>query len=68
MSPRARQAKNKARIKAYDKLVERGLRTAASGHGRTIRIPFTKRLGNKVVVEAKGVTKGFGEQACCTTI
>ncbi|MCA9715092.1 MAG: energy-dependent translational throttle protein EttA [Myxococcales bacterium] len=59
MSPRARQAKNKARIKAYDKL----LSDAADRRVDTtsIRIPFTKRLG-KVVVDARGVAKGFGDR------
>ncbi|MGB1277268.1 MAG: energy-dependent translational throttle protein EttA, partial [Nannocystaceae bacterium] len=59
MSPKARHAKSKARIKAYEQLL------ADAGEQRTdttqIRIPFTRRLG-KVVVEAKGIRKGFGER------
>ncbi len=59
MSPRARQAKNKARIKAYDKLLSEASDRRVDT--TSIRIPFTKRLG-KVVVEAKGVAKGFGDR------
>jgi len=59
MSPKARHAKSKARIKAYEQLL------ADAGEQRSdttqIRIPFTRRLG-KVVVEAKGLRKGFGER------
>ena len=56
-SPKARQAKSKARIKKYDELVE------ASGNRRPtenqIVIPHGERLGN-VVIEAENVRKGFG--------
>jgi sulfate-transporting ATPase len=59
MSPRARQAKSKARIKAYEDLL------AASNDKRVdttdLVVPFTRRLGN-TVVEAKKVSKGFGER------
>ena len=59
MSPRARQAKGKARINAYEKLL-------AEGHERAldrveIPIPVPQRLGD-VVVEAEGVRKAFGDQ------
>ena len=57
MSPRARQAKGKARINAYEKLL-------ADGQERSldkveIPIPVPQRLGD-VVVEAEGLTKAFG--------
>ena len=59
MAPKARHAKSKARVRAYEELL------AASNERRVdtteIRIPFTQRLGS-VVVEAKKVTKAFGEK------
>jgi ATP-binding cassette ChvD family protein len=59
MSPKARQAKSKARINAYTKLLEESQEKRSD---RTdIRIPFTKRLGNKVV-EFKGVKKAYGDK------
>jgi energy-dependent translational throttle protein EttA len=59
-SPRARQAKAKARYTAYEALVaaEAERRRAV---GARIRIPFSRRLGN-VVVTAKGLTKAFGDR------
>jgi sulfate-transporting ATPase len=59
MSPKARQAKSKARINAYNKLLEESQEKRTD---RTdIRIPFTKRLGTKVV-EFKGVKKAYGDK------
>ncbi|HEY8378784.1 MAG TPA: energy-dependent translational throttle protein EttA [Nannocystis sp.] len=59
MSPRARQAKSKARIKAYEELL------AQSSDKRVdttdIVIPFTKRLGT-TVVECKGISKAYGDR------
>ena len=59
MSPKARQAKSKARVQAYETLL------AASNDKRVdtteLVIPFTRRLGN-TVVEAKKLKKGFGER------
>jgi sulfate-transporting ATPase len=59
MSPRARQAKSKARFKAYEDLL------AASSDKRVdttdLVVPFTRRLGN-TVVESKKVSKGFGDR------
>jgi ATP-binding cassette ChvD family protein len=59
MSPRARQAKSKARISAYERLVaeESGGRDA----GSEILIPAAPRLGDEVVV-ATGVSKGYGDR------
>jgi len=57
-SPKARQAKNKARIQRYDDLVakqaESGPQTAQ------IIIPVAERLGNNVI-EFDNLTKGYGE-------
>jgi len=59
MAPRARQAKNKARIKAYESM------SAASFEERLdefeIQIPPGNHLG-ELVVEADGVFKGYGDQ------
>nr|WP_306267576.1 energy-dependent translational throttle protein EttA [Pararhizobium sp. IMCC3301] len=58
-SPRARQTKSKARINAYDELVER---SAARKPGQAqILIPPGERLG-QVVIEMEDVSKGYGEQ------
>ncbi len=59
MAPRARQAKSKARINAYEALVaeERQARDA----GAEILIPAAPRLGDEVVV-ARDVSKGFGDR------
>ncbi|MGD9668379.1 MAG: energy-dependent translational throttle protein EttA [Hyphomicrobiaceae bacterium] len=58
-SPKARQAKSKARITAYEKLAEEAGREDV---GRaTIHIATGPRLGG-VVVEADGLKKGFGDK------
>jgi len=58
-SPRARQTKSKARIKAYDELLAEA---AAAKDGRAqITIPPGARLGS-LVIEADGLSKGYGEQ------
>jgi len=57
-SPRARQAKSKARIKAYDELVKAAAdRSPANAQ---IIIPAGERLGD-VVIETEGLSKGYGE-------
>ncbi len=58
-SPRARQAKSKARLAAYDDLVDK----SASGPSdpTEIGIPPGPRLGD-LVVEANQLKKGFGER------
>jgi ATPase subunit of ABC transporter with duplicated ATPase domains len=58
MSPKARHAKGKARITAYESLLDQ-----ASQQRREeleIPIPAGPRLGN-VVIEAEGVSKSYGE-------
>jgi ATPase subunit of ABC transporter with duplicated ATPase domains len=58
-SPRARQAKSKARLAEYERLVaEEGARRAGTVE---IRIPPAPRLGQQVL-EAEGVTKGYGDR------
>ncbi len=58
-SPKARQAKSKARIKAYDELVERQAERAPGKAQILIQVP--ERLGNRVI-EAKNLKKGFGDK------
>jgi energy-dependent translational throttle protein EttA len=57
MSPRARQAKSKARLRDYQRLVAEEHERA--GRASEIRIPAAPRLGD-LVVEAKDLRKGFG--------
>jgi ATP-binding cassette ChvD family protein len=59
MSPKARQTKSKARISAYEKLLDR--ENEKRSEDMTIFIPPGPRLG-KVVVEAENVTKAFGDR------
>jgi len=63
MSPRARQAKGKARITAYESLVAEAQAAAADRRPdkTEITIPPGPRLGD-VVVEADGLVKGFGDR------
>ena len=58
-SPRARQAKSKARLKAYDELVEKA--NKGPSDAGDISIPPGPRLGD-VVIEAKSLRKGFGDR------
>jgi energy-dependent translational throttle protein EttA len=58
-SPRARQAKSRARLADYERLVaEEGARRSGAVE---IRIPPAPRLGDQVV-EADGLTKGYGDR------
>jgi len=59
-SPRARQAKSKARITAYDALVSADMEARAAT-GARIQIPLSKRLGN-VVVQSKELQKAFPDK------
>ena len=59
MAPRARQAKSKARIRAYEELREQAERETAANV--EILIPVPPRLGDEVVV-AEGLAKGFGDR------
>jgi ATP-binding cassette ChvD family protein len=58
-SPKARQAKSKARIQAYEKLAEEAGREQAGK--AQIQIPPGPRLGG-VVVEVDGLSKAFGDR------
>ena len=58
-SPKARQAKSKARINAYDELLSKS-QEQRSGPAQ-ILIPISERLGS-VVVEAEGVSKAYGDR------
>jgi ATP-binding cassette ChvD family protein len=59
MSPKARHAKSKARLSAYDKLLNQDVKEKESK--LEIFIPNGPRLGN-VVIEAQGVSKAFGDK------
>jgi energy-dependent translational throttle protein EttA len=59
MAPRARQAKSKARIKAYNQLLEQGLEKAE--RDLEIYIPPGPRLGD-VVIRAEGLAKRYGDR------
>ena len=58
MSPKARQAKGKARITAYESLLDQ--ESQKRREDLEIPIPPGPRLGN-VVIEAEGVNKGYGD-------
>src|SRR4051794_10018179 len=60
MSPRARMAKGKARINAYEKLLAEDREYDKRGDQNEIHIPAGPRLGD-LVVEAKGLRKGYGD-------
>ncbi len=59
MSPKARRAKGKARITAYESLLDQ--ESQARREDLEIPIPPGPRLGN-VVVEAEGVSKAYGDR------
>ncbi len=59
MSPRARQAKSKARLNAYEQLLAE--RPEERERDLEIWIPPGPRLGD-VVIEAKGLRKAFGDK------
>ncbi|NDA07908.1 MAG: energy-dependent translational throttle protein EttA [Alphaproteobacteria bacterium] len=58
-APRARQAKSKARLQAYEQLLEQ--QHEAHTDAARIHIPPGPRLGN-VVIEASGLNKAFSEK------
>ncbi len=59
MAPKARQAKSKARLAAYDRMVNEDSKEREEK--LELFIPPGPRLGNKVI-EAKGVKMGFGDR------
>jgi sulfate-transporting ATPase len=59
MSPKARRAKSKARLSAYESLLNQDVKQKEDK--LEIFIPNGPRLGDKVI-KAQGVSKGFGEK------
>jgi ATPase subunit of ABC transporter with duplicated ATPase domains len=59
VAPRARQAKSKARLQAYEKMLAE--ETKEKLEGVEIYIPPGPRLGN-VVIEAQNLRKGYGDR------
>ena len=59
MAPKARQAKGKARLNSYDRLLNEDQKEREEK--LEIFIPNGPRLGNKVI-EAQGVAKAYGEK------
>ncbi len=60
MNPKGRQAKSKARVANYERLVAEEAEMQKRGGQADIRIPIAPRLG-ELVVETQGVSKAFGE-------
>ena len=65
MAPKARQAKGKARLNSYDKLLNEDQKEKEQH--LEIYIPNGPRLGNKVI-EAHHVSKSFGEKVLYTDL
>ena len=61
MNPKGRQAKSKARVSNYERLVAEEAEMQKRGGEADIRIPLAPRLGD-LVVEATGVAKGFDDR------
>jgi ATP-binding cassette ChvD family protein len=61
MSPRARQAKSKARLGNYERLLAEAREADGGGRRLEIAIPPGPRLGD-VVIEAEGLTKAYGNR------
>lgn len=59
MAPKARQAKGKARLNAYEKMMSEDVKQKEEN--LEIFIPNGPRLGNKVI-ECTGVSKAFGDR------
>ncbi len=61
LSPKARQAKGKARLSAYEQLLADAQNDKGSARELEIAIPPGPRLGD-TVIETSGLTKGFGDR------
>ena len=61
LSPRARQAKSKARLSAYDQLLAEHEQEDKRDEKLELSIPMNRRLGDQVI-ELKGVAKGFEDR------
>ena len=61
MAPKARQAKGKARLAAYDRLLAEAKAADGRGDRLEIVIPPGERLGD-LVIEVDHLSKGFGDE------
>src|SRR5690606_30683777 len=61
MAPKARQAKGKARLAAYEKLLEESKSADGRAEKLVLQIPTNERLGDQVI-EFTNVSKGFGDR------
>jgi sulfate-transporting ATPase len=61
MAPKARQAKGKARLAAYEKLLEESKAAEGRADRLVLQIPTNERLGDQVI-EFDHVSKGFGDR------
>ncbi len=61
MAPKARQSKGKARLTHYEELLAESNAAATASGELEIFIPPGRRLGD-VVIEAKDLSKGFGDE------
>jgi energy-dependent translational throttle protein EttA len=61
MAPKARQAKGKARLAAYEQLQSQAEAAGARDERLEIMIPAGDRLGD-LVIEAEHLSKGFGDR------
>ena len=62
LNPKGRHAKSKARIAAYEKMLEE--QTEKRDEEIEIYVPPGPRLGD-VVIDAKGISKAFGDNLLC---
>ena len=67
MSPRARQAKGKARLNSYEQLAAEAESAPDRADKLEITIPPGPRLGD-LVVEAEGLSKGYGDRLLIDTL
>ncbi|HEX9258027.1 MAG TPA: energy-dependent translational throttle protein EttA [Acidimicrobiales bacterium] len=61
MAPKARQAKGKARLTAYEKLQAEAESASGAGDRLEIMIPAGPRLGD-TVIEVENLAKGYGDR------
>ncbi len=61
MAPKARQAKGKARLAAYEKLLAEAKDADRRSDGLEIVVPSGERLGD-LVIETENLSKGFGDR------
>ncbi|HEX7133752.1 MAG TPA: energy-dependent translational throttle protein EttA [Iamia sp.] len=61
MAPKARQAKGRARLSAYEKLLAEAKEAEGRSRDLQIAIPAGDRLGDQVI-EVSGLSKGYGDR------